>query len=106
MNVERGGGGKGVERGEGGSRPYDGPYLVVKKGGGEGQQSNNVLFPTVLILCTTLPLASLSPISCSAVEASLDTKMDQVGPNRSFYCKGKKAYISGWGSTSFEGPTV
>jgi hypothetical protein len=28
-----------------------------------------------------LPLVFLSPISCSTVEASLDTKMDQVDPN-------------------------
>jgi hypothetical protein len=31
--------------------------------------------------CTVLPLISLSPNSRSAVEASLDTKMDQVDPN-------------------------
>ncbi len=45
-----------------GRRPYDASYQVVK-GGGKGQQPNNVLFPTALILCTVLPLISLSPIS-------------------------------------------
>jgi hypothetical protein len=55
------------------------PYLVVERRG--GKQSNHVLFPIVLMLCTMLLLVSLSPISRSAVETSLDTKMDQVDPN-------------------------
>ncbi len=66
---------------KGGRRPYDGSYLVVKRGGGRGKQPNNVLFPIVLMLCTILPLVPLSPIFCSAEETFLDTKKDQVDPN-------------------------
>jgi hypothetical protein len=82
MHMKGGGGEQGCrEGGKGGSRQYDGPYLVVKGGGGRGKQLNHVLFPIVLMLCTMLPLVSPSPFSRSAEETSLDTKMDQVYPN-------------------------
>ncbi len=54
---------------------------MKREGGGGGEQPNHVLFPIVLMVCTMLPLVSLSFISRSAEETSLDIKKDPVDPN-------------------------
>ncbi len=60
-------GGEGAERGEGGSKPYDGPYqLAVNRGGGGVTDKSCPGFPICAYVMYNTSAGSLSPISRSA----------------------------------------